>query len=200
MGFSDTMPFVRGETYAGIGRELDDEDGGSLVGREYVHQDDTYGTGAWVRVRVCRNVSGMKLMAGKCVAFRTSPGRLLNAEVVGYATKGHVEPSGIVDDLLRYQVPRGDLFYVVVSGPCLAYPVDSDIHVGCYLHTSPGGNQFATDPNDPCGRVCKAEFDRRGSDLAMAVGHVIGRAMSAVTAGKTYRDRILIQAGFGSWQ
>ena len=200
MGFNDTLPFLRGETYFGIGRKHDDDAGNNIVGREYVHQDDTYDTGGWVRVRVCRNVSGIKLLPGKCVSFRMAPGRLLNTEVVGYAVKGVCESSAVVDDLLKYQVPKNDLFYVVVSGPCLAYPMNDNIRVGDQLHVGVEGSSQATDPSDKSGRVRKASFDYTGYDLACAMGHIVGRAMSSVTAGGTYRDRILIQAGFGSWK
>lgn len=200
MGFSDSLPFVRGETFFGIGGKPDDLAGDNLVGREFIHQDDTYNTGSWVRVRVCRNVAGVKLIPGKCVVFGTKPGRLLNADVVGYATKGYDEPSAFVDDLLKFNVPRDDLFYCVVSGPCLAYPIDGDIRVGDLLHASHGGSLRSISITDGAGRVQKAIFARSGDDLAHSIGHIVGRAMSAVTSGVVYRDRILIQAGFGAWQ
>lgn len=201
MSFVDSLPFLRGETYFGIGGKSDDTTGSNLVGREFFHQDDTYDTGSWVRVRVCRNVSGVKLIPGKAVSFRVRAGRLLNCDVIGYATQGIKGPAGIVDDLLKFNVPKNDLFYCVMAGPCLAYPVDGDIRVGDHLHVVGSGSSTSTEVSDLAGRVCLANFDHRNpDDYAFAIGHVVGRAMSAVTSGAAYRDRILIQAGFGAWQ
>lgn len=201
VGFTDTLPFLRGETYFGLGGKPSDSAGDNLVGREYVHQDDTYETGSLVRIRVCRNVSGIKLIPGKCVTFRARKGRLLNCDVVGYATRGSKEPSAIVDDLLKFNVPKDDLFYCVVSGPCLAYPIDCDIDIGQHLHPTSCGASTSTELSDMAGRLCSANFDGlTQADLAFAIGHVVGKAMSAVTSWTAYRDRILIQAGFGPWQ
>src|SRR5512135_3738317 len=181
MAFNDSLPFIRGETYFGIGGKPDDMAGDNLVGREFVHQDDTYDTGSWVRVRVCRNVSGIKLIPGKAVSFRVRPGRLLNCDVNGYATKGIKEPSGIVDDLLKFNVPRDDLFYCAICGPCLAYPIDCDCHVGDHLHVVGCGASTSTELSNLAGRVCLANFDQPNlDDHSFAIGHVIGRAMSAV--------------------
>lgn len=157
MGLYENMPFARGSTYYGISGgattpQLDDTSADNLVGREYIHEDYTYGTGQWVKVRVCRNDSGGYLQPSRLVRFNnfsqvlgnaylggsstlttnTAPAALKGlgySSVQGYAACGSdgatgAEKTAIVDDL----IPRGavvapyDLFYVVVSGPCLAYP------------------------------------------------------------------------------
>ena len=193
------MPFQRGETYFGLQGKIDPEAGRHLIGREYIHQDQTYETGALVRVRICKNLSGIRLTPGKLVAFQTKAGRLHGTYATGHTTHGYHHEGFVVDDLLRYAVPRDDLFYVVVSGPCLAYPSAGPISVGEFLHPHRGGDPTATDPANPCGRVQGATFECKGIHFAEAMRNVVGRAMSARPLGNELTDRILIQAGFGSW-
>ena len=158
MGLYENMPFARGSTYFGslpggaVTPTLDDTSAQNLVGREYVHEDYTYGTGQWVKVRVCRNDSGGYLHGSRLVRFNnfsqalgnaylagaatlttaTAPAPLLGlgySSVQGYCAVGSngaagPEKTAVVDDLLprKLAVAPYDLFYVVVSGPCLAYP------------------------------------------------------------------------------
>lgn len=158
MGLYENMPFTRGNTYFGslpggaVTPTLDDTSAQNLVGREYIHEDYTYGTGMWVKVRVVRNDSGGYLQGGRLVRFNNysqvfgnayhggaatittatslAPLRGLGyASVAGYCAQGSPgtssgpEKTAVIDDLLptNLYVAPYDLFYVVVSGPCLAF-------------------------------------------------------------------------------
>lgn len=199
MKLYDDMPFQRGETYFGPQGKIDPEAGRHLIGREYIHQDQSHETGALVRVRICKNVSGIKLIPGKLVAFQVKAGRLHGAYAIGHATDGYRQETAVVDDLLLSTVPRDDLFYLVLSGPCLAYPSQGPISVGEFLHPHMGGNPTSTDLANSCGRVQGATFECKGIHFAAAMRNVVGRAMSARPVGNELTDRILIQAGFGTW-
>ena len=52
-GIYENLPFRRGATYGTIGG------GTQFLGKEYMHEDFTYGTGMYVKVRVCINNSGI---------------------------------------------------------------------------------------------------------------------------------------------
>src|SRR5512135_2465339 len=167
MGLYENMPFARGSTYFGslpggaASPTLDDTSAQNLVGREYIHEDYTYGTGQWVKVRVCRNDSGGYLQGSRLVRFNNFSQALGNAYVggattistasapaplkglgyssaQGYAALGSngacgPEKTAIVDDLLprKTLVAPYDLFYVVISGPCLAYPSIAPVDIVC---------------------------------------------------------------------
>lgn len=157
MGLYENMPFARGCTYYGslaggaVTPTLDDTSAQNLVGREYIHEDYTYGTGMWVKVRICRNDSGGYLQGGRLCRFNNFSQAFGNAytggastistatslaplwglgyaSVQGFSALGTSsftgpEKTAVIDDLLpnnTYVAPY-DLFYVVVSGPCLAF-------------------------------------------------------------------------------
>jgi len=250
MGMFDNLPFQRGSTYFGVAggataSTLDDTSAANLVGREYIVQDNTYNTGSWVRLRICRNDSGGTLQPSRLVKFapisvtgesvigynQSAAGALTQASVVGYAAIGSTqaqapEKTAVVDDLLRFNVPSFDLFYVVVQGPCLAYAsitgadysggtTANQVSPGDYLHAATGvttgavtaGNSFAA----TAGRFAIALFGTTmgatsgaGPLLFGQFSNILGRAMSSCTsmAGTTTfagTTPLLIQAGFGMW-
>lgn len=202
MKLYDDMPFRRGETFYGItGRSepgktepADDH----LLGREYIHQDHSHDTGGWVRVRICKNISGVRLVPSKAVSFAVKAGRLAFTEATGHATGGSDERVAIVDDLLGYPVPPNDLFYAVIHGPCLAYVgVGSPVSVGDYLHPSRGGSSLSKEIADPAGKIVVADFGQQGYALARAIQNVVGRAMSGAPMGASSHSMILIHCGYG---
>ena len=142
MGLFENLPFKRGATHFGapggaVVPTLDDTAAAQYVGREYIHEDETYNTGAWVKVRVCRNDSGIALVPGRLAKVGPAPtafnlggsnvaGNQGLGACVGYANVGSSATVGpekgyVIDELLKYNVPPYDLFYIVVKGPCLAY-------------------------------------------------------------------------------
>lgn len=198
MKLYDDMPFQRGDTLFGASDKIEEDHGLSLIGREYIHQDREYDTGSWVRVRVCKNTSGIRLVGGKCVTFRVKPRCLHGTLVDGYSV-AWMQETAIIDDLLLRGVRPNDLFYVVVSGPCEAYPFDTPISCGDYLHTVPGGDVRSPDLANKSGRLMKADFDHEKVRLARAIMNVAGRSMVDRPIGNDPTDRILIQAGYGAW-
>ncbi len=189
-GLYENLPFLRGATYGAADNTL----ATNLEGKEFLHQDANYGTGLNVRVRICRNNSGAALLGKRAVKFNLTAGTRAT-DVAGYSTVT-AEQSGIADDLLPAAgVPSGDLFYVVLEGPCLAttshVAADANsIAVGDYLHAQTGATTGAT----TAGRVGVALFTGATAVLAGQIQQVVGRAMSAKTTANT-NVSILINAG-----
>lgn len=190
-GLFENMPFKRGATYGAADNTVAKQ----FEGKEYIHEDNTYGTGLYVRVVVCRNNSGAALQPKRAVKFNLTAG-VGFSDVAGYSTVT-AEKSGIVDDLIlgTAGVPSGDLFYVVVGGPCLAKTssqagAENNIAVGDGLHATTGATTGAT----TAGRVGEALFTGATAVLAGQLANVVGRAMSAMTTSQTNTD-ILVNAG-----
>ncbi len=189
-GVYENMPFLRGFTYGAA----DNTVALQYEGKEYLHEDMTYGTGMNVRVRVCRNNSGGVLAPKRAVKFNLTAGKPWS-DVAGYSTIT-AERSGVIDEYLPPAgVPSGDLFYVVVEGPTLvqtssAAAAANSIAVGDALHAQTGATTGAT----TAGRVGEALFTGATAVLAGEIQNVIGWAMSAMTTSQTNTD-ILINAG-----
>ncbi len=190
-GLYENMPFKRGATYG----TTDTSVGKQYEGKIYVHEDQAYGTGLFVTVRVCRNNSGAALQPRRAVKFNLTAG-VGFSDVAGYSSVT-AEKSGVVDDLIlgTAGVPAGDLFYVVVGGPCLAKTssqagAENSIAVGDGLHATTGATTGAT----TAGRVGEALFTGATAVLAGQICNVVGRAMSAMTTSQTNTD-ILLNAG-----
>ncbi len=190
-GIYENMPFRRGATYGAADNTVAKQ----YEGKEYIHEDQTYGTGLNVRLRVCRNNSGVALQPKRAVSFNLTAG-VGFSDVAGYSATV-AEKSGIVDDLIlgTAGVPNGDLFYVVIEGPCLARTslIGADansIAVGDALHAQTAATTGAT----TSGRVGEALFTGATAVLAGQIANVVGRAMSAMTTAQTNSD-VLINAG-----
>ena len=225
MGLFENLPFDRGATHFGapggaVVPTLDDTAAAQYVGREYIHEDRTYNTGSWVKVRVCRNDSGISLVPGRLAKVGPAPtaynlggsnvaGNQGLGACIGYANTGSTasvapEKGYVIDELLKYNVPPYDLFYIVVKGPCLAYTssatadfADSNtIGVGDFLHAATAASSQA----GTAGRVAVAGFaGTAGSVIAAQLANVVGRAMSSAASTQT-NTQILIEAGFGLWE
>lgn len=187
----ENLPFLRGATYGTTDTTLANQ----YEGKEFIHEDRTYGTGKFVKVRVVRNNSGAVLLGKRAAKFALVAGAVSDSQVSGYATVT-AERSYIIDDLLPATgVPNGDLFFVVLEGPCLARTsmIGADANafaVGDYLHAQTAVTTGAT----TSGRVGAALLTGATSVLAGNILNIVGRAMSAKTTANTNAD-VLIDAG-----
>jgi hypothetical protein len=225
MGLYENMPFARGATYFGMPGgaavpTLDDTSAANLVGRDYIHMDNNYNTGTWVKVRVMRNDAGIALQPGRLVKVGPAPtayslggsniaGNIGVGSVIGYANVGSTgaaapEKGYVVDEMLTYNVPPYDLFYVVVKGPTLIYTSltaadfsdTNTIGVGDHLHVAAAATSQAT----TAGRVAVASFAGTvGSVIAGQIVNVVGRAMSSAQSTQT-AYKLLVEAGYGVWK
>lgn len=180
-GVYENLPFARGATYG----TTDSTIGVSLEGREYVHQDRTYGSNRWVRVRVVRNSATIALAPKRLVTCKAVAGKD-EMEVDGYCDVD-AERAYVVDEFLPSSgAAVGDLFYVVVEGPTLATTsldggANNVLAVGGYLV----GQTSAASTSTTAGRVMPAVFTGATLVLAGQIQNVVGRAMSAKTTGNT---------------
>lgn len=177
MARDEHPPFERGSTFYNGGTiDANDLGGVNLEGKEYVVNDDIYGTGLQVKLRVVRNVSGINLLPKRLVGFKSG---FLGRRVDGYADVTN-EYSFPVDELLPPGgVPNNDLFYVVVEGPAAILTTDAGnaVSEGEVVVASTAANSTGA----TAGRVAAAAATITGKDAA----NKVGRAMSAVTAGQT---------------
>lgn len=210
MGLYENMPFARGSTYfsaagGAVAPQADDTSAANLVGRTYIHEDLVYGTGQWVKVKICRNDSGGYLQGGRLVRYNnfsqafgnaypqgsnvlttgTSAAPLLGlgyTSVQGYSALGSgttigPEKTGIIDDLLpaNFYVQPYDLFYVVVSGPCLAYP---SLAAADYIN---GQSITGLSTGD---LLCAATGASTSATLAGTTGGTTGVTTASLTSGR----------------
>jgi hypothetical protein len=144
MGRENDQPFPRGSTWYNGGfipnfagtlpATCDPNPGGwNLEGKEYLFEDGTsgtgvenngYGTGFYVKVRCVRNNSNKNILPGQLCTFTTTYVDNVttkpNGMIVGGTTNQLATFSYPADEFLPPAgVPQGDLFYIVVDGPCL---------------------------------------------------------------------------------
>lgn len=192
------LPFPRGSTNttgAGSGGTTDQA---NLEGREYWVEDDQYGTGVMVKLRIVRNLSAGALSPKRGVTFKSGT----EWQVDGYNDVDG-ERAYIVDDYyasvnsVSPTIAVNDLFYVVIEGPCLcstslAGSARNNIAVGDIL----GAQTAATSGATTAGRVGTADFSGATTPLATQIINRIGRALSAKTTANTASD---ILVGVGQW-
>ncbi len=192
-GLYENLPWQRGNTYGAA----DNTVALQYEGKEYIIEDDTYGTGMWVKLRVCRNNSGIALQAKYAVAFNLTAGKG-EYDVAGYADIGGGR-SAIVDDKIPATgVPLGDLFYAVVGGPVLARTglaadATNAFAVGDWLYALTAVTTGAT----TAGRVGADPLTGATSVLALNLLGIIGQAMSAKTTANTNADVLINAMGVG---
>ncbi len=190
-GLYENLPFNRGATYGVTDTTLATQ----YIGKEYIHEDKTYGSGKFVKVRICRNNSGQVLLGKRAAKFNLVAGSVSDVDVAGYCDVT-AERAYIIDDLLPPAgVPNGDLFYVVLEGPVLGRTslIAADANafaVGDYLHAQTAVTTGAT----TAGRVGAALLTGATSVLGLNLLNIVGRAMSAKTTANTNVD-VLIDAG-----
>ncbi len=209
----EAPPFERGQTFYGLGSggvvptpPTNDFLGGfNYEGAEYEWMDSQlpgggYGTGMNVRCRCVRNSTGINVKPGQLVVLN-SVSRVLDsatvlpgtgASAIARTTAAHSFPA---DEFLPTAgVPNGDLFWVVVSGPCLM------------KSAATGTPTVAVDDKMVCGTMagtttvdagCVVQQDTSGATTALAtqIQNAIGRAMSALTSGQTSTP-VLVNVGW----
>ncbi len=186
-GLYENLPFPRGGTWGTTDTTVRPD----LEGKEFIVQDTYYGTGYMVKLRVCRNNSGIALVGKRAAKFNLTAGKGLT-DVAGYCTVAG-EKTAIIDDRLPASgAPSGDLFYCVVEGPVLvksgsAASVANSIAVGDYLQALTAATTGAT----TAGRVGEADLTGATSVLAGNIFGVIGVAMSALTTSQTNADLLM---------
>lgn len=118
------LPFEIGSTYGATATT----DGAQWEGREFTVEDRdysssntsakpnrAYGANGWRTLRVVRNVSGVALLPGLLVSFKSGA---YGKQVDGYARTTDQGPVFPVDEFLPAAgVPNNDLFYICVNGP-----------------------------------------------------------------------------------
>jgi hypothetical protein len=196
----ESPPFVRGGTFYSGGTISTPVSGDYLggynyEGMEFEYEDSQlpnggYGTGLNVRVRVVRNSTGGPVLPGQLVTLNAVqrvldlatvlPGT--NADSIARTTASHAFPA---DEFLPTAgVPNGDLFYVVVAGPCLVKSAATGTPTVSVDGKMVGGTMAGTTSVDAGGVVVQ---DTSGATTALAnqIQNAIGRAMSALTSGQT---------------
>ncbi len=199
-GIYENLPWSRGGTY-GPGAVTPNTGGFQYLGKLYFQEDQYYGTGMFIRIRVCRNDSGIALAPGRAVKFNKTAG-LGWYSVGGYCTSVG-EITGIVDEKLPPTgVPVGDLFFVIVGGPVLATlpPGGATIAVGDYLWAATAAASTAGTDN---GRLADAQTLLTGVTTltGQQILQTFGFAMSvaASTNATTTTTNILVNAGSPYW-
>lgn len=191
--FYDCMPFQRGATYNSEG---DETVAVHLEGREFIHEDQEYGTNLPVRVRVVRNRSGATLSGKRLVQYAATAGKH-EIEVSGYAATNSVK-CHVIDEFLNANgVPDKDLFYVVVEGPTLVKTsleggATNVVAVGDRLHALTAATTGAT----TAGRVQPAILTGATAPLVAQIGAIVGQALSAKTTANTNADLLIIAGRF----
>jgi len=192
MGKLDDLPFSRGATWFGgsfiptTPPEPGDMPGGwNLEGKEYMHEDVTYGSGYLVRVRAVRNVGTANLLPGQLVSVSSLVGYY--SEVVLPGTNPAVPTtvlntySFVVDEFLPPAgVVPGDLFWLVVYGPAM-----------CKNTTDGTATLSELQKVGSCSAASVTSVDAgciqgiTAGDTALIYSNAVGRALAAVTAGGT---------------
>jgi hypothetical protein len=158
-----------------------------------------YGTGLEIVTRVVRNSASHNILPGQlCVFGATRYGdsapTLLGTNVgeISQATADYAFPA---DEFLPPGgVPPGDLFYIVVKGPCLVKTAASGtvaLNVGQKVVAST--STATTDGN--AGAVVAQSVSGATGPLANQIQNAVGRAMSATTSGNTATP-VLIAVGW----
>jgi len=221
---SKEPPFKRGETWyngEAIPATLPTgtfPGGWGLEGQQFIWQDsqtDTgnpfngnnaggYGTGFPVVTRVVRNNAAYNIKPGQLVLIDGTSDYNGNTIVPGQGASGitateaaHCFPAD--EYLPPAGVPPGDLFYVVVSGPCMvktAASMTAAIAIGDKL-VSATSTAGTTDGNE--GAVIKQDLTAATTGpettIANQIQNAVGRALSALTSGQTATN-LLIAVGW----
>lgn len=198
-GIYENIPWSRGGTY-GPGAVTPNTGGFQYLGKLFFQEDPYYGTGEFIRMRVCRNDSGIVLPPGRAVKFNKTAG--LGWYSVGGLCTAPGEITGIVDEKVPPTgVPVGDLFLCVIGGPVLATlpPGGATVAVGDYLWAATAAASTAGTDN---GRLADAQTLLTGLTVTgeQLIG-VFGNAMSAAasTNATTTTTSILVNAGSPYW-
>ncbi len=222
MGRENSQPFERGCTWYNGGFipnfaspppcYTGPPGGFNVEGKEYLFEDGAvgsgtedkgYGTGCYVRVRCVRNNAGFNIKPGQLCTFTTTyvdgVTTVPNGLVVGGVTESLAEYCYPADEFLPPAgVPQGDLFYIVVEGPCLlklAATLTAGVSAGQKVVSATASG--TTDASAGC---IVPQSINEGTDTdnvanANQIQNAIGRAMSAAPSGETGQS-ILVDIGW----
>lgn len=183
--------FPRGGTYHG-GDTIDANDlGGTwLEGKEWLVEDTINGTGAYVRLRCVRNVSGISLYPKRLVRYKDG---YFGRRVDGYTTTTNEAGYPVDDAYGSTPIANNDLFWIVVDGPCKVVngttvattTVVAERDPLSALTAAASTGASTTD----AGRVRTVDMSGATAVLGNAILSIFGRAMSAAaTSGVTNTD------------
>lgn len=191
MARDETPPFPRGRTLMN-GETIDTANlpGVNLEGKEYKHEDTINGTGAYVTLRVVRNVSGITLIGKRLTRYKSG---FYGQRVDGYTTTTNEHGYPIDDAYGNVGIANNDLFYQIVEGPCkikngtgvatTTVVTEKDPLAALTAAASTGAS--TTD----AGRIRTVDFTGATQPLGNAALAIAGRAMSAAaTSGVTDTD------------
>jgi hypothetical protein len=187
MARDEALPFPYGRTYMN-GETIDTNNlpGPNLLGKEYLIEDNYFGTGRYIKLRVVRNLAAAALLPKRLVSLKSGSN---GTAVDGYTTTTSALGYPVDHKLPAAGVPVNDLFYIVVDGPTI---VKNDIASGASTVLAAGDPLAAltavTSGSTTAGRVAKADFTGATAPLANAILGVLGRAISAVTTANTNND------------
>lgn len=196
---TQTAPVARGQTYHGASGTINTSDYGESVALEgFVHTfKDTNPSDRTsprshrdVVAVLVRNVSGITLIKGRIVTFASG---YWGKRVDGYSKVTNPNNiAGVVDDHLgNGGVRNGDLFWVIIKGPCLVYTsvtaLPAVIAAGqlAYAMTAAASTAKTTGGTNADDAGCVL-----GTAVATDVGddyiaNNIGRCLSAATTANT---------------
>jgi hypothetical protein len=224
MSRDNDQPFGRGLTFYNGGpipnflsppSDYDGHPGGfNIEGKEYVFEDGSgaedghagYGTGMSVRVRAVRNASGYAIKPGQLCKFTTTyvdgvtvvPLGTCVGSITTTTADGPCYPA---DEFLPAAgVPNGDLFYVVVDGPCLMTLTTAanaaTVAAGQKIVSQTATATTSADAGNIVGQTLAAPTDSGSTTLySNQVQNAIGRAMSQATSHAT-GTQILVDIGW----
>ena len=197
MSQHENPPFLRGETFFGVGGTTDATSGAQWEGKVYTFRDLSMSaatpekpdrTTAMVTTMICRNVGAAALLPKRLVTL--AAGKV--GQVDGYGRLTAAYCIGAVDEWLPTAgVPVNDLFHVIIKGPCtlltdIAAAVGNVINQGDFMIALTAATSGAT----TAGRAqvyppTTADFSvTQNATFAMQANR-IGFALSAMTTNST---------------
>lgn len=209
MGRFNDQPFPRGNTWYNGGYipnflspppDYSGQPGGfNLEGKEYEFEDETYGTGFYVKVRCVRNNSGINIKPGQLCTFTTT--YVDNVTIVSYGTcVGSVCTTEAADAFPADEflppagVPQGDLFYVVVKGPCLL-TTDTSLAAAITAGEKVVACSATGTTSTNAGAIIPQDTTQVTAPLYNQIQNAVGRALSACSSGGT-ATQILVGVKF----
>jgi hypothetical protein len=193
--FSRGATFFNGETIPSTLVTGDQGGGFNLEGKEYVHEDVTYGTGFYVRVRAVRNSSAHNILPGQLVDLSATTNYYSQTvkpgtNVLSQTTTANTYSFPADEFLPAAGVPPGDVFWIVVSGPC-------------QVKTTTGGTPTLSvfQKVEACSATSYSSVDAGCVDgitsgaSALLFSNAVGRSLQSITSGGTGAS-VLIGVGW----
>lgn len=171
----------------------DEPAGFNYEGKEYRFEDQWYGTGLFITVRVLRNSGSTNILPGQLVDVSSVIGYYSNTVLPGTNAKAPTTVEATysfpADEFLPPQgVPPGDLFYVVVRGPALLKSTATGVPTLAILQKVVSCTAAAStnpDAGAVIGQDLTAATTGPETTIALQINNAVGRAMSALTVGQT---------------